>query len=140
MEEFMARSKNFVSVIKKVKPKVVFAIDIVNLAGEDGRKQRDFEKAMFADSFGNFEALKALTSTSGELAQMTGGSNPYPHKLGVIEKGAYADLLIVDGNPLEDITVIGANKKLFDAKPRDQGLDSIMLIMKDGKIYKNTLK
>jgi imidazolonepropionase-like amidohydrolase len=139
MEEFMELSKDFVSVIKKVKPKIVFAIDIVNLAGEDGRKQRDFEKAMFAESFGNFEALKAMTSTSGELAQMTGGSNPYPHRLGVIEKGAYADLLIADGNPLEDITVIGANKKLFDAKPREQSVETIRLIMKDGKIYKNTL-
>lgn len=140
LEEFMALSSNFVSVIKKVKPKIVFAIDIVNLAGADGRRQRDFEKAMFAESFGNFEALKAMTSTSGELAQMTGGSNPYPHKLGGIEKGAYADLLLVEGNPLEDITVIGANKKFFDAELREQSVKTIRLIMKDGKIYKNSLE
>ena len=85
-------------------------------------------------------ALKAMTSTAGELAALTGRNNPYPHKLGVIEPGAYADLLIVDGNPLEDITVIGGNPKWFSAKPRASGIETIQLIMKDGTIYKNTLQ
>jgi imidazolonepropionase-like amidohydrolase len=56
-----------------------------------------------------------------------------------ISRCALADILIVDGNPLEDITVIGANSKYFDAKPRGQGIETIHLIMKDGKIYKITL-
>ena len=70
---------------------------------------------------------------------LTGRTNPYPHKLGVIEPGAYADILIVDGNPLEDITVIGAKKEWFTAPPRERGIPTIRIIMKDGKIYKNTL-
>ena len=70
---------------------------------------------------------------------LTGRANPYPHKFGVIEKGAYSDILIVDGNPLKDITVIGANKERFTAPPREKVIESIWLIMKDGKIYKNTL-
>jgi imidazolonepropionase-like amidohydrolase len=54
--------------------------------------------------------------------------NPYlDGPLGVIEEGAYADILIVDGNPLEDILLLG------DAKA------NIPLIMKDGKIYKDEL-
>jgi imidazolonepropionase-like amidohydrolase len=118
---------------------LVFAGDVVFLPGENARRQRDFEKYYFAKLFGNFEALKGMTSTAGKLAQMTGGSNPYPHKLGVIEEGAYADILIVDGNPLEDISVIGAVSVLFDAPARSKQVDSIKLIMKDGKIYKNTL-
>ena len=138
--EFQELSKNFVTIIKKVKPKVVFAIDVVNLTGVSSRKNRDFEKFAFAREFGNFEALKAMTSVPGELAQLTGRTNPYPHRLGVIEKGAYADLLLIDGNPLEDITVIGANAKYFDAEPRGRGIKTIRLIMKDGKVYKNTLK
>jgi imidazolonepropionase-like amidohydrolase len=138
--EFQELSKNFVAIMKKVKPKVVFAIDVVNLTGASSRKNRDFEKFAFAREFGNFEALKSMTSVPGELAQLTGRTNPYPHKLGVIEKGAYADLLLVDGNPLEDITVIGANSKYFDAEPRGRGIKTIRLIMKDGKTYKNTLK
>ena len=84
-------------------------------------------------------ALAAATSTGGELAQLTGKRNPYPGKLGVIEQGAYADILLVDGNPLEDLSVLGANSKWFDAAPRDRGIETIRLIMKDGVIYKNTL-
>jgi hypothetical protein len=45
---------------------------------------------------------------------------------------------VVDGNPLEDITVIGANEKWLDGPIRD-GIDTMRIIMKDGKIYKNTL-
>jgi imidazolonepropionase-like amidohydrolase len=138
--EFQELSKSFVAIIEKVKPKVVFAIDVVNLTGDNARKNRDFEKFAFARAFGNFEALKSMTSVPGELAQLTGRTNPYPHKLGVIEKGAYADLLLVDGNPLEDISVIGANSKYFDAAPRGRGIKTIRLIMKDGTVYKNTLR
>jgi len=59
--------------------------------------------------------------------QMING-DPYKQgKLGVIEEGAYADMLLVDGNPLEDITVA--------VNP-----DNFRVIMKDGAVYKNTLK
>ncbi len=57
----------------------------------------------------------------------------------MIEEGAYADVLIVDGNPLEDISAIGAVDTWFDAEPRGQEVPSIRVIMKDGVIYKNTL-
>jgi imidazolonepropionase-like amidohydrolase len=139
--EMKEGAKDFVAIIKKVQPKVAFAVDVVNETGDNARKHRDHEKWCFADSFGNYEALKAMTSTAGELAAMTGKNNPYPAgKLGVIESGAYADVLIVDGNPLEDITVIGGNSKWFSAKPRGKGIESIRLIMKDGKVYKNRLR
>jgi imidazolonepropionase-like amidohydrolase len=71
---------------------------------------------------------------------LSGPRNPYSEgKLGVIEPGAYADLLLVDGNPLEDITVIGGNDKWFDADPEWKPIDTINLIMMSGAIYKNTL-
>jgi imidazolonepropionase-like amidohydrolase len=125
--------------IKKYQPKMVFDSDYVLLTGVPFRQSMDFTKYFVAETFGNYEALKSLTSMGGELAALTGRSNPYPEKLGVIEVGAYADILIVDGNPLDDITAIGANDKWFDAEPRGQNVDSINLIMKDGVIYKNTL-
>ncbi len=80
-----------------------------------------------------------MTSTPGQLAKFTGKTNPYPSTLGVIEKGAYADILLVDGNPLKDIGAIGAEKRWFDAPPGSQDIPPIRLIMNDGKIYKNTL-
>ncbi len=64
---------------------------------------------------------------AGELLKLSGDRNPYPGDLGVIKEGAYADVLLVDGNPLDDITVIGV-------------LDNLRIIIKDGKIYKNTLQ
>ena len=46
---------------------------------------------------------------------------------------------IVDGNPLEDFSVVGTGDKWFDAEPRPESPETIRIIMKDGKIYKNTL-
>ena len=80
-----------------------------------------------------------MTSTAGELAALTGRLNPYPGKLGVIEAGAYADLLIVDGNPLENLAAIGARPGWFEAPPRTEDIGSIRLIMKNGEIFKNAL-
>ena len=74
------------------------------------------------------EVLIMATSTNAELLSLTGPRNPYPGELGVIKEGAYADLLLVNKNPLEDISILG--------EPEGAGL---ALIIKDGKIYKNTL-
>lgn len=138
-EQFQDQSKNLIDVVKKVGQKVLHGSDVVFLSGTDLRRTIDFEKWVHADNFGNLEALRAMTSRAGELAMLTGENNPYPHKLGVIEEGAYADILVVDGNPLDDITVIGANPKWFDAESREEGIDTIRLIMKDGEILKNNL-
>lgn len=73
------------------------------------------------------EALTMATSTNAELLALSGKRNPYPGKLGVVEQGALADLLLVDGNPLDDISLIADPAKNF------------RVIMKDGRIYKNTL-
>jgi imidazolonepropionase-like amidohydrolase len=73
------------------------------------------------------EALVMATSTNAELLALSGKRNPYPGKLGVVEEGALADLLLVDGNPLENINLVAAPDKNF------------LVIMKDGAIYKNTL-
>ena len=73
------------------------------------------------------EALAMATGTNAQLLALSGKRNPYPGKLGVVEEGALADLLLVDGNPLEDIKLIEDPDRNF------------VLIIKDGRIYKNTL-
>ena len=73
------------------------------------------------------EALIMATSTNAELLALSGKRNPYPGKLGVVEEGALADLLLVDGNPLENIKLVADPAKNF------------LVIMKDGKVYKNAL-
>ena len=67
------------------------------------------------------------THDNAELLALSGPRNPYPGKLGVVEQGALADLLLVDGNPLDNITLIADPANNFN------------IIMKDGVIYKNTL-
>ena len=74
------------------------------------------------------EALVMATSTNAELVALSGKRNPYPGKLGVVEAGALADLLLVDGNPLENIKLMADPAKNF------------VVIMKDGKIYKNLIR
>jgi imidazolonepropionase-like amidohydrolase len=70
--------------------------------------------------------LKQATGSNGLLA-LSGLRSPYVGKLEVVEQGALADLLLVDGNPLDDIRVVEDPAKNF------------VVIMKDGKIYKNTV-
>jgi imidazolonepropionase-like amidohydrolase len=71
------------------------------------------------------EALKMATSDNGALMALSGFINPYPGKLGVVEEGAIADLLLVDGNPLENIKLAADPDKNF------------LVIMKGGTIYKD---
>ena len=74
------------------------------------------------------------------MLALSGPRNPYKDgKLGVIEEGAYADLLLVDGNPLKDIKVIGGTEKWFDAEPEYKIIPTIHLVMKDGNIYRNEI-
>jgi imidazolonepropionase-like amidohydrolase len=139
LQTAQAAFKDFIANVKKYKPKFGFQVDAVG-PPEATRKQIAYEKYLHADFFGNYHMLKAATSTAGEIVALCGPVlNPYKEgKLGVVEVGAYADLLLVDGNPLEDITVIGAVDKWFDAPDRD-GVETIRVIMKGGKVYKNTL-
>jgi imidazolonepropionase-like amidohydrolase len=77
--------------------------------------------------YDNADILKMATSVNAELLAMSGPRNPYQGKLGVIEEDALADLLVIDGNPFDDIQLM--------AKPDK----TLRVIMKDGKIYKDTL-
>ncbi len=123
----------------KNKVKVVFASDYVGVH-EDAERARRYEIWWRTQTFGsNFEVLKQMTSVAGELLALSGPRNPYTKKVGVIEAGAAADILLVDGNPLEDIFVLGASKKWFDADPEYKEIETLKLIMKDGVVYKNTL-
>jgi imidazolonepropionase-like amidohydrolase len=75
----------------------------------------------------NVDILRMATSVNGELLALSGPRNPYPGKVGVVEEDALADLLVVDGDPIADITLL--------EKPDT----SLALIMKGGRVYKNTL-
>ena len=73
------------------------------------------------------EALKLVTHDNAQLLALSGPRNPYPGKLGVIEEGALADMLLVDGDPIANLALVGDPGK------------NLVVIMKDGRIYKNLL-
>ncbi|KAA8670086.1 metal-dependent hydrolase family protein [Vibrio gigantis] len=77
--------------------------------------------------FDTITALRMATSNCGRLFEMSTYQHPYQKgKLGQIVEGAYADLLIIDGNPLEGVACVA-------------NTETQKLIMKDGKVYKNSL-
>lgn len=73
------------------------------------------------------EILKMATGINGELLAMSGPRNPYPGKVGVLEEGAFADMLLVDGDPTTNIDLVADPERNFK------------IIMKDGRFYKNDL-
>lgn len=114
-----------IALAKKYKLKTAWGTDILfsqRLAQRQGELL-----AKFARWYTPAETLAMATGTNGELLAMSGERNPYPGKLGVIEEGALADLLLVDGDPIADIKLLEDPAK------------SLVVIMKDGKIYKNAL-
>ncbi|GIT85043.1 amidohydrolase family protein [Roseobacter sp. OBYS 0001] len=131
---------NYITNMKECPAKRAFQTDCVGDVASCS-KQIAYEKFLNADFFDPHTALVTMTSVGGELVALSGDfMNPYPEgKLGVIEEGAYADILLVDGNPLEDFSVMGTSDKWFDGPERPESPEGILVIMKDGVIYKNTL-
>jgi imidazolonepropionase-like amidohydrolase len=117
---------NAYALAKKYKIKTAFGTDNLfdpKLAGRQGAKL-----AKLVKWYTPYEVLKMATSSNAELLALSGPRNPYPNKLGVIEEGAYADIILVDGNPIQNIKLIEDPAKNF------------LLIMKDGVVYKNAIK
>jgi imidazolonepropionase-like amidohydrolase len=138
IEAIQKTTEGWAPLLLKHKVKVAFATDAIGDLDDSWRARR-FELYHHAKLFGsNFICLRNATSVAGELLALSGPRNPYPGKLGVIEEGALADILIVDGNPLEDLSVLGANSKWFGT-PRPKQLETIRLIMKDGVFFKYSL-
>ena len=61
--------------------------------------------------YDNADILKMATSVNAELLAMSGPRNPYHGTLGIIEEDALADLLVVDGNPIDDIELVARPKR-----------------------------
>ena len=123
--EVFAGTDNAYKLAKKYKIKTAFGTDILFDAKIASRQGSILAKMV--RWYTSAEALKMATADNGELMALSGFINPYPGKLGVVEEGALADLLLVDGDPLENIKLIEDPDKNF------------LVIMKDGTIYKDKL-
>jgi imidazolonepropionase-like amidohydrolase len=124
----IAGMENEVKLAKKHKVKLGFGTDAFG-PDRTAFEMQSLEFKARKKYFTPVEILKQATSINAAIVAMSGPMmNPYLEgPLGVIQEGAYADILLVDGNPLEDILLLGDPEK------------NLLLIMKDGKVYKNTL-
>ncbi|HLO80291.1 MAG TPA: amidohydrolase family protein [Chitinophagaceae bacterium] len=124
--EMSSGTVNAYALAKKYKIKTAFGTDIL-FEPKQALKQGKM-LAKLTRWYTPYEVLKMATSTNAELLAMSGPRNPYPNKLGVIEEGAYADMILVNGNPMQNIKLI------------EDPANNFLLIMKDGVVYKNTIK
>ncbi|MCA6106534.1 metal-dependent hydrolase family protein [Bradyrhizobium cenepequi] len=125
MRQVVAGTERVYALAKKYGIKTAFGTDILF-----SKALAERQGAMLADLtrwYTPAEALAMATSTNAELLSLSGLRNPYPGKLGVVEEGALADLLLVDGNPIDNIKLVEDPARNF------------LVIMKGGKVYKNLL-
>ncbi|MEP9390621.1 amidohydrolase family protein [Mesorhizobium sp. KR9-304] len=125
-EACVAGLEQVIALARKYKVKTAFGTDLLfdpELAAKEGKFLAKLKKW-----YSPYEALKMATSDNAELLVLSGPRNPYSDgPLGVVKPGAYADLILVDGNPLENLDLVADPGKNF------------VVIMKDGKIVKNTI-
>ncbi|SON58921.1 Imidazolonepropionase [Mycobacterium simulans] len=108
----------------KHRVKIAFGTDILfapELASRQGAML-----AKLTRWFTPAEVLQQATIRNAELLAMSGPRNPYPGRLGVVAEGALADLVLIDGDPVADISLIARPDEAFTA------------IIKDGRLVKNS--
>jgi len=117
IQRTIARGKQVYAWARKHKVPIGLGTD---LWGPDAQKSqlREFEMRLDVDTPANI--LHSATVTNAQLLMQES-------KLGTLAEGAYADLLIVEGNPFADLGVMMNPQK------------NLKFIMKDGVIYKNEL-
>jgi imidazolonepropionase-like amidohydrolase len=116
---------NAYNLAKRYKVKTAFGSDM--LFSEELAARQGTMLTHLTRWYSNVEILTMATATNAELLGLSGPRNPYPGKLGVVEENALADLLLVNGNPIDNIRLI------------EDPANNLLIIMKDGRIYKNAL-
>jgi imidazolonepropionase-like amidohydrolase len=125
MKQVVEGTDNVYRLAKKYHIKTAFGTDI--LFSASAAAQQASWLTRLTRWYTPAEVLTMATSINAELLALSGLRNPYPGKLGVVEAGALADLLLVNGDPLADLDLVADPDKNF------------FVIMKDGKIYKNAV-
>ena len=126
LQQVVAGTPRTVALAKKYKLKMAVGTDL--LFSTSGAALQGAELVKMRAWYTAPEVLVMATGTNALLLKLSGPRDPYPGRLGVVAEGALADLLLVDGNPLENLDLVADAERNF------------VVIMKDGRIYKQTLR
>ena len=124
--QVFAGTERTIALAKKHKLKVAFGTDLLFSPVAAARQSAELVK--MGRWYTPPEVLTMATGTNAELLKLSGPRDPYPGKLGAVEEGALADLLLVDGDPITNLDLLGDPEK------------RLLVIMKDGKVYKNAVR
>lgn len=121
LAEIVTGTDNAFRWARQHKVKLLWGTDFLFNPAQNRNQNKDLLKlrAWFTPA----EVLKLATHDNAQVFALSGPRNPYPGKLGVVEEGALADLILVDGDPLAELELIAEPGRNF------------MVIMKDGKIH-----
>lgn len=125
-DKIKAHMEETTELINRYDLKILFGTDLmITYNRYEPRESLDFTE--YKKRFGSFKGLLAATGNFNDLTKLTTYQNPYPDgEIGVLEKGSYADIVLLNSDPVKDLDVLG-------------DINNILLVMKDGEVYKNTL-
>jgi imidazolonepropionase-like amidohydrolase len=126
IEDFRKGERILTELINKYNLPILYGTDVFGNTDKAAEIQLD-DFRLFKARFGSFRGIVAATGNIHEIIKLSSYQNPYPEgKIGVLEEGSFADLLIVRGNPVEDLDILS-------------DITNIRFIMKNAVVYKNTL-
>jgi imidazolonepropionase-like amidohydrolase len=125
IEQLFAGTPTLYQLARKYAIKTAWGSDV--LFSPEMTPRQNFMLTHLSQWYSNAQVLQAATSVNADLLALSNLRNPYPGRLGVIEQGAFADLLLLGENPLDDIHVL------------ERPAQTLLLVIKDGQIFKNTL-
>lgn len=125
-DKIMAQMETTTELINQYNLKILFGTDLMIMYNAyEPRASLDFTE--YKKRFGSYKGLLAATGNFHEITKLITYQNPYSDgKIGLLEEGSYADIVITKGNPVEDLDILG-------------DIEKILLVMKDGEVYKNKL-
>jgi imidazolonepropionase-like amidohydrolase len=126
IEDFRRGERISTELIDKYNLPILYGTDAFGNTDKAAEIQLD-DFRLYKARFGSYRGIVAATGNAHELIKLSTYQNPYPEgKIGVLEEGSFADLLIIRGNPVEDLAILS-------------DVTNIRFIMKNAVVYKNML-
>ena len=120
MQRVIDDSRKVYTELRKRGVRAVIGGDYGFIQSPQGTNAKDLKHFVDLLSYSPSEAMVCATKHGGEIMEMG-------HELGQVKEGFIADLLLVNGDPLQDLAMMVDENNL-------------LVIMKDGQLYKDNSK